>query len=120
MRLRSLIASMIAAALLSGLTVAVSAAPAAAANTTVCNIYCDARDRALAPSTRVGATATVWSRAITLYFDDADDMAWASITNGSPPTRSGWTAPSTAGRLSPPATNSATPRSRPATPVGGP
>lgn len=55
-----------------------------AANTTVCNVYCDTRDPALSPGDRLGATATVWSRAITLHFDDADDMAWANLANGSP------------------------------------
>jgi hypothetical protein len=84
MRPRSLIASMSAAALLSGLTVVVSATPAAAANTEVCNTYCDGRDPALSPGDRVAATATVWSRTITLNFDDADDMVWANIADGSP------------------------------------
>ena len=84
MRPRPLIAALGVTALLSGLTVLASAAPAAAANTTVCNIYCDTRDPALAPGDRLAATATVWSRQITLHFDDADDMAWANIADGSP------------------------------------
>jgi predicted alpha-1,6-mannanase (GH76 family) len=59
-------------------------AAAATAHTTICNKYCDARDPALAPTTRTAVTATIYSRQITLYFDDTDAMGWASITNGSP------------------------------------
>jgi len=33
---------------------------------------------------RDAAVATVWSRSIELHISDPDDMAWASITNGSP------------------------------------
>jgi hypothetical protein len=84
MRPRSLIASISATALLSGLTIVLPATPAAAANTDVCNTYCDGRDPALSPGDRLAATATVWSRNITLHFDDADDMAWANLANGSP------------------------------------
>ncbi|HEV2634998.1 MAG TPA: glycoside hydrolase family 76 protein [Actinocrinis sp.] len=84
MRSRSLIASMSVTALLSGLTVLLPAATAEAANSSVCNAYCDARDPALAAGDRTAATATVWSRSITLHFDDADDMAWADVANGSP------------------------------------
>ena len=84
MRPHPLIAALSVTALVSGLTVLASAAPAAAADITVCNVYCDTRDPALAPGDRVAATATVWSRQITLHLDDADDMAWANIAVGSP------------------------------------
>lgn len=93
MRPRSLIASASATALLTGLTVALPATAAAAAtpatvsaaaNTTVCDVYCDARDPALSSGDRLASTATVWSRNITLHFDDADDMAWANLADGSP------------------------------------
>jgi Glycosyl hydrolase family 76/Ricin-type beta-trefoil lectin domain/IPT/TIG domain len=53
-----------------------------AANTDVCNIYCDTRDPSLAAATRQGATVGVSGRTITLYFDDPDDMAWGAITGG--------------------------------------
>jgi predicted alpha-1,6-mannanase (GH76 family) len=62
----------------------VPTAPAHAANTTVCNIYCDTRDPSLAAGTRQAATVTVSGRVITLYIDDPDDMAWAAITDGAP------------------------------------
>jgi predicted alpha-1,6-mannanase (GH76 family) len=62
----------------------VPTAPAHAANTTVCNIYCDTRDPSLAASTRQAATVTVSGRVITLYIDDPDDMAWGAITDGAP------------------------------------
>jgi hypothetical protein len=55
---------------------------APAANTTVCNIYCDTRDPSLAAGTRQAATVTVSGRTITLYFDDPDDMGWGAITGG--------------------------------------
>jgi len=54
------------------------------ANITVCNLYCDGRDPAVAAGDRQAAGATVWSRSIVLHISDADDMAWASIGNGSP------------------------------------
>jgi predicted alpha-1,6-mannanase (GH76 family) len=57
---------------------------AASIGSYVCNTYCDTRDPALAAGDRSAATATVWSRQITLHLDDADDMGWASIGNGSP------------------------------------
>lgn len=62
----------------------VSAAPATAAPTVVCNKYCDGRDPALSPQDRVPVTTTVSSRSIALHFDDADAMGWASIDNGAP------------------------------------
>jgi hypothetical protein len=54
------------------------------ANVNVCNVYCDGRDPAVAAGDRQVATATVWSRSIVLHSSDGDDMAWASINNGSP------------------------------------
>ena len=54
------------------------------ANTSVCSKYCDGRDPAVAVGDRDAAVATVWSRSIELHISDPDDMAWASITNGSP------------------------------------
>ena len=56
----------------------------AAAAATICNKYCDTRDPALSPDDRQPVTATIYSRGITLHFDDTDAMGWASITNGSP------------------------------------
>ena len=55
-----------------------------AANASAQNIYPDVRDPGLAAHDRVAATASVWSRNITLHIDDPDDMAWADIANGSP------------------------------------
>ena len=54
------------------------------ANTSVCSKYCDGRDPAVAVGDRDAAVTTVWSRSIELHISDPDDMAWASITNGSP------------------------------------
>jgi predicted alpha-1,6-mannanase (GH76 family) len=74
--------------LLAGPAAATTPAPAApratAASTSVCNIYCDGRDPAVATGDRTPATATVWSRVITLHVSDGDDMAWGSIDDGSP------------------------------------
>ncbi len=61
-------------------TPAVSMTPQA----TICNKYCDARDPALSPGDRAPVSATLFGRTITLHFDDADAMGWASIENGSP------------------------------------
>ena len=55
-----------------------------AANTSVCAKFCDGRDPALAVGDRDASVATVWSRSIELHVSDPDDMAWASIGNGSP------------------------------------
>jgi predicted alpha-1,6-mannanase (GH76 family) len=63
-------------------TTVLAAAPAQAATTSVCNIYCDTRDPALAASTRQAATVGVSGRTITLYLDDPDDMAWGQISGG--------------------------------------
>jgi predicted alpha-1,6-mannanase (GH76 family) len=57
---------------------------AAQAATTICNRYCDTRDPALSPGDRVPVTAAIYSRQLTLHFDDNDAMGWAAITNGSP------------------------------------
>ncbi|MCT9008659.1 glycoside hydrolase family 76 protein [Streptomyces rhizosphaerihabitans] len=62
---------------------ATSATPASAA-ASVCNKYCDTRDPALAPQDRTPVSATLFSRSITLHFDDTDAMGWASLDNGSP------------------------------------
>ncbi|WP_405994918.1 glycoside hydrolase family 76 protein [Streptomyces sp. NBC_00986] len=56
----------------------------AAAQASICNKYCDARDPALSPGDRQPVSATIYSRSIALHFDDTDAMGWASITNGSP------------------------------------
>jgi predicted alpha-1,6-mannanase (GH76 family) len=66
------------------LGVGVASAPAASANSTVCNIHCDARDPALAKGDRRPVSATVFSRRIVLHVSDPDDMTWASIEGGSP------------------------------------
>jgi hypothetical protein len=73
-----------AAAVLTTGLVAVGAGPAIAANTVICNKYCDARDPALSTGDRQRVTATIYSRQIVLHFDDADAMGWASIGAGSP------------------------------------
>jgi len=49
-----------------------------------CDIYCDGRNPDLARGNRVPASATVDGRLIRLHISDADDLAWASISNGSP------------------------------------
>jgi hypothetical protein len=76
-----------AAALLATALAAVSlvavATPAAAA-TTICNKYCDGRDPALSGGDRQPVTASIYGRTITIHYDDADAMGWASIANGSP------------------------------------
>src|SRR5258707_15261010 len=57
---------------------------AADAATTICDKYCDPRDPALSPGDRQALSTTIYSRRIVLHFDDADDMAWASIGTGNP------------------------------------
>jgi hypothetical protein len=59
-----------------------AAGPAAAANQSVCNTYCDGRDPALAPGERVPVQATLSGRTIRLHVDDTDAMGWASIDGG--------------------------------------
>ena len=56
-------------------TVTAAAAP-------ICNTFCDGRDPALAPGDRLSVTATIFSRRISLHFDDADAMSWAVIDTG--------------------------------------
>jgi len=63
---------------------AATAPTAVEAAATICNKYCDARDPALSPQDRTPVSATLFSRALTLHFDDADAMGWASLDNGSP------------------------------------
>jgi predicted alpha-1,6-mannanase (GH76 family) len=58
-----------------------TAAPAAAA-TSICNKYCDARDPSQAAGDRTPVTAGLSGRTIALHFDDADAMGWASIDHG--------------------------------------
>lgn len=70
------------AALAALLTALPAADTAVAANSTVCNTYCDARDPSLAPKERVPVSTTVHSRTIALHIDDPDAMGWASIDNG--------------------------------------
>nr|WSX78840.1 glycoside hydrolase family 76 protein [Streptomyces sp. NBC_00899] len=79
--LRFLLAAALAATALLGAT---SGIPQAAAATSICNAYCDARDPGLSGGDRAPVTAGVFSRTITLHFDDADAMGWASIDNGNP------------------------------------
>ena len=78
---RSIIACSV---LLAGLAVPMAAEPSARANSTVCNLFCDARDPAVAVGDRQAAGVTVFGRAIVLHASDGDDMAWAVIGNGSP------------------------------------
>ncbi|GAB3144036.1 glycoside hydrolase family 76 protein [Amycolatopsis stemonae] len=61
-----------------------SPSPAAAPLAAICDKYCDARDPALSPGDREGATAGVSGRRLSLHLDDGDDMGWAAITGGAP------------------------------------
>ena len=79
---RRLIAAV--ATLLGGLAIPLAAAPSAHANSTVCNLYCDARDPAAAVGDRQAASVTIYGRSIVLHVSDGDDMAWAVIGSGSP------------------------------------
>ncbi|CAG7640997.1 glycoside hydrolase family 76 protein [Actinacidiphila bryophytorum] len=91
---RTLLATALAAALAALSLQAAHAAPSApaagapaapnAAAAAVCNAYCDARDPALSTQDRKPVTAGIFSRTLTLHFDDADAMGWASIDNGNP------------------------------------
>ena len=65
----------------------VVAVPANAQTTypiSLCDKYCDGRDPALAVADRVGTTDVFDGRTVALHFDDADNMAWASIDGGTP------------------------------------
>src|ERR1022692_454804 len=53
------------------------------ANLSICDKYCDGRDPALATGERRALSTAIYGRSIVLHFDDADDMAWASIGTGS-------------------------------------
>ena len=53
------------------------------ANQSICDKYCDGRDPALASGDRQALGTAIYGRSIVLHFDDADDMAWASIDGGS-------------------------------------
>jgi predicted alpha-1,6-mannanase (GH76 family) len=76
---RALVAAALGVALLGAGPVV---APAAAANATICDKYCDGRDPALSAGDRHAVTATVDSRTIVLHADDGDDMMWGSIDGG--------------------------------------
>jgi hypothetical protein len=55
-----------------------------AAGQVICDAYCDGRNPSLAKGDRQALSTVIYDRKIVLHFDDADDMAWASIDNGSP------------------------------------
>jgi predicted alpha-1,6-mannanase (GH76 family) len=59
-----------------------SSAARSHANSTICDIYCDGRDPALATQDRVPVTATLDGRTIRLHLSDNDVMGWASIDGG--------------------------------------
>ena len=69
--------------LMGGLAAPFAAVPRALANSTVCNLFCDARDPAAAVGDRQAAGVTVYGRSIGLHVSDGDDMAWAVIGSGS-------------------------------------
>jgi hypothetical protein len=72
-----------AAALVTAVTpLALPSGPAAAANATICNKYCDARDPASAPADRVAVSSTLYGRTFKLHVNDTDAMAWASVEGG--------------------------------------
>jgi predicted alpha-1,6-mannanase (GH76 family) len=54
------------------------------ADQVICDKYCDGRNPSLAHGDRQPVSAVIYGRKIVLHFDDPDDMAWASIGNGSP------------------------------------
>jgi hypothetical protein len=56
----------------------------ASAQTVVCDRYCDGRNPSLAKVNRIGPSTVFDGRRVVLHFDDADDMAWASIGGGTP------------------------------------
>ena len=65
---------------------AVETAPANAQTypSALCDKFCDARDPALAAGDRIGVTGSFDGRTVRLHFDDASNMAWASIDGGTP------------------------------------
>ena len=70
------------AAALAAAALLIPAPPAAAANATICNRYCDGRDAASAPADRVPVTSGIYGRTFKLHVNDTDAMAWASIEGG--------------------------------------
>ncbi|WP_435126653.1 MULTISPECIES: glycoside hydrolase family 76 protein [Streptomycetaceae] len=70
------------AGLLACLAPAVTSTPAHAANSSICNKYCDARDPSHATSDRIPVTASSNGRTIALHLSDNDVMGWASIDGG--------------------------------------
>src|SRR3984885_2731447 len=50
----------------------------------LCDKFCDGRNPSLAAGDRIGATDVFDGRHVALHFDDADNMAWASISAGKP------------------------------------
>lgn len=49
------------------------------ATATICNRYCDVRDPSLATGDRVGVTAGLSGRTLSLHLSDGDPMGWAAI-----------------------------------------
>ena len=90
--LRAAISILAAAGTMTGTAIvaAVVAAPANAQGAiyypaSLCDKFCDGRDPAQAAGDRIGATDSFDSGVVVrLHFDDADNMAWASIDGGTP------------------------------------
>jgi predicted alpha-1,6-mannanase (GH76 family) len=62
-----------------------TAAPAApAANTSICDTYCDGRDPALATQERIPVSISLAGRTIGLHLSDNDVMGWAATGSGGP------------------------------------
>ncbi|HEX6523732.1 MAG TPA: glycoside hydrolase family 76 protein [Streptosporangiaceae bacterium] len=77
--------SLIAAtAIMTGIVVGAPSANALTYPSSLCDKFCDARDPAQAAGNRVGPTSVFDGRRLALHFDDADNMAWASIDGGTP------------------------------------
>ena len=81
---------LVAVGTLAGTTTFVASVGVAPANaqatypTYLCSNFCDGRDPALVAHGRIGETDMFDGRTVNLHFDDADDMAWASIDGGTP------------------------------------
>ena len=69
-----------AVAVTAGLLVQVGVS--SAAETKVCNKYCDGRDAALAAGDRRPVQSALYGRTFVLHVDDSDSMAWASVAGG--------------------------------------
>jgi predicted alpha-1,6-mannanase (GH76 family) len=88
--LRTAISILAAAGTMIGTTAVVavvSAAPASAQTMyplSLCDKFCDGRNPSLAAGDRIGATDVFDGRHVALHLDDADNMAWASISAGKP------------------------------------